>query len=641
MGWSWLQSAAGNNGTGAGTVAATYSTANLSSGTKLIALVTQSGAVALTVSGVALSGGGTFTLMATAVLAGNAGTNGLSLWQLDTPAGAVGTKPTVTATISGGTPEAAILVQEVSGLATGTTLAAVIDGTPGTLTGNTNTATGSPSYTSTASSEFLVACYGDTGGPLTWVKPAALTADTAAVNSSAANDVALAYGNSTNGTEAGSWGLSGTATPWGAFLLAFKVTAAGASAAAQPRAQPGQAWLRAFLPPQQPQPPVAAAVTTPPLAGAPAAQAQPGATWRRAFWHPQQPQPPAVAPFVPAAAQQPQSAGPCIFRSRPLARAITGSSGLPAAGIAGPQPAPPPPPPQAAPGLTWLHQFRHRQQPLQAPAAAPGLGTPQPALPVVISVPRNTRARTGSGTVAGGVTGRAGVPQPRSGTAGYIPRTPPARARTGSGVSAAGGVAGQPPPAPPAAASAAAQAQPGLVWRQHFRHPQQPQPPAAALAYVPPGGQQPQSGMSGYMPRQPPARARLGPQGTAAAGTRGLPPPGLPAPPQLPAWARGQRQAQRVLWRGGTGTAPAVTVVPLPGPQYAQPGATWRRAFLHPQQPQPPVPLVPPSFTIGQLTASSAPLAVLTAATAGGAASGGTLTASTAATGALTAATAP
>ncbi len=629
MGWSWLQSAAGNNGTGAGTVAATYSTANLSSGTKLIALVTQSGAVALTVSGVALSGGGTFTLMATAVLVGNAGTSGLSLWQLDTPAGAAGTKPTVTATITGGTPEAAILVQEVSGLVTGTTVAAVVDGTPGTLTGNTNTATGSPSYTSTAASEFLLACYGDTGGPLTWVKPAALTIDAAAVNSSAANDVAIAYGNSTNGTEAGSWGLSGTATQWGAFLLAFKVTAAAAPAAAQPPAQPGATWRHAFWHPQQPQPPGAAAVTTPPLPGPPAAQAQPGATWRHAFWHPQQPQPVALAPFVPAAAQQPQCAGPCIFRSRPLARAITGSSGLPAAGVTGPPPPPPPPPPQAQPGATWLRQFRHRQQPLQPPPAAPGLGTPQPALPVVISVPRNTRARTGTGTVAGGVTGHAGVPQPRSGTAGYLPRTPPARARAGSGVSPAGGVAGQPPPAPPAVALLVPEAAPGQSWRQHFWHRQQPQPAAQAPVYVPPAPQQPQSGTSGYTPRQPPARARLGPQGTAAAGTRGLPPPGLLPPLQLPAWARGQRQAQRVLWHGGTGPAPAVTVVPLPGPQYAQPGATWLRVFRHPQQGAAPgIPAGPP-FTIGQLTVSTAAGSVLTAATA----AGGVLTASTARTG--------
>src|SRR5258707_13623411 len=123
--------------------------------------------------------------MATAVLVGNAGTNGLSLWQLDTPAGAAGTKPTVTATITGGTPEAAILVQEVAGLATGTTLAAVVDGTPGTLTGNTNTAPGSPSYTSTAASEFLLACYGDTGGPLTGGKPPAPTLDTPDRNSRA------------------------------------------------------------------------------------------------------------------------------------------------------------------------------------------------------------------------------------------------------------------------------------------------------------------------------------------------------------------------------------------------------------------------------------------------------------------------
>ena len=46
----------------------------------------------------------------------------------------------------------------------------------------------------------MLAAYGDTGGPETWTKPAALTADRNGINSNSNDDVALAYGNSTNGT---------------------------------------------------------------------------------------------------------------------------------------------------------------------------------------------------------------------------------------------------------------------------------------------------------------------------------------------------------------------------------------------------------------------------------------------------------
>ena len=70
-----------------------------------------------------------------------------------------------------------ILLQEVSGLLAGNTTA-MADGTLASLGGvGSSGSTGSPSYTSTASSEFLVSVYGDDGGPLTWTKPAALTSD--------------------------------------------------------------------------------------------------------------------------------------------------------------------------------------------------------------------------------------------------------------------------------------------------------------------------------------------------------------------------------------------------------------------------------------------------------------------------------
>ena len=78
----------------------------------------------------------------------------------------VGTKPTITATwASGG--GLGLVVQEVSGLLAGNTTA-MVDGTPGTLTGST-TSTGSPTYSSTAANEFLVSAYADIGNGVTVV----------------------------------------------------------------------------------------------------------------------------------------------------------------------------------------------------------------------------------------------------------------------------------------------------------------------------------------------------------------------------------------------------------------------------------------------------------------------------------------
>ena len=169
MAWNHLQSAstaATSSSSNSATV--TFTTANLSSGSKMIIAIGWASGSTQTVSTVKDGAGNSFTRMAGAPNSG--GPSGCDLWQLDTPAGDVGTKPTITVQFSG-SGQASLLVQEVSGLATGTTTAAVLDGTAGTKTGSGGSSTGSPTYSSSLSSEYLVTVYGDDGGPETLGTP--------------------------------------------------------------------------------------------------------------------------------------------------------------------------------------------------------------------------------------------------------------------------------------------------------------------------------------------------------------------------------------------------------------------------------------------------------------------------------------
>jgi hypothetical protein len=227
MAYSVIQSAKGTSQ--ALTCTATYSTANLTSGTKLVAVTVNAGN-ANPASTVKDGAGNSFTKILAQNL-NNSNTNGeLSVWAIDTPAGDAGTKPAITVTLTGtGIPDVALLIQEVSGLATGNTLAAMVDGTAAANFGTGGASTGSPSYTSTAAAEYLVSAYGDNGGPETWTKPSGTTSDANSINSSSLNDLAFAWKDSTNGTEAGSWSLTGTGTPWATILFAFKLAAAGPS----------------------------------------------------------------------------------------------------------------------------------------------------------------------------------------------------------------------------------------------------------------------------------------------------------------------------------------------------------------------------------------------------------------------------
>lgn len=160
---------------------------------------------------------------------------------------------------------------------TGASLSAMIDGTPGTNDGATNGTLASPSYSSSLASEYLVACYGDdgSGGAVTWTKPSGFTADANSVNGggSFGFDTALAYGNSTGGSEAGGYSVSGGPNNWGQILAAFKLSGGGGSnpsGTVQPRATvpaprrrrvralwqrvTGQAFTAVPAPAQQPRP---------------------------------------------------------------------------------------------------------------------------------------------------------------------------------------------------------------------------------------------------------------------------------------------------------------------------------------------------------------------------------------------------
>ena len=137
MSWALVQS--NSAGSGSASPAVAFTTANLSAGTTEICYATS---YAGTTTGVS---DGTNAFIKIAAISNGGGE--VSCWALNTPAGKVGTKPTITATQSGNTGSSGILIQEISGLAVGATLALLADGTPGTGTYSSGTTAGPPSYT--------------------------------------------------------------------------------------------------------------------------------------------------------------------------------------------------------------------------------------------------------------------------------------------------------------------------------------------------------------------------------------------------------------------------------------------------------------------------------------------------------------
>src|SRR5208282_1988458 len=109
MAWSLLQSVGATNGP---PCTATFTTANLTSGTKLIAAVAADNSSAQTISSVKDGAGNSMTALGSVALTDGFGV--VALFAMDTPAGDAGTKPTITATGSVAGGSMAMLVQEVS-----------------------------------------------------------------------------------------------------------------------------------------------------------------------------------------------------------------------------------------------------------------------------------------------------------------------------------------------------------------------------------------------------------------------------------------------------------------------------------------------------------------------------------------------
>lgn len=221
---SWVQS---KSSTGTATTLTVTYTSNVSSGNTLIAYVAQDHNVTFTPSSVKDGSGNAMVQIGTTVnYPGTSG--GGSVWAMNVPAGDVGTKPAITATVSA-TFGLTMLIQEVSGIATASTSAGFLDGTQGHNTGTASPATNG-SYSTSAAGEFLVAFYGDSG--TTGTLPSSLGAYTADTNNPAAQtnaDIVVGYINSSsNGSQSFSWTFTGT-NDWGTILGAFKSSGGGAT----------------------------------------------------------------------------------------------------------------------------------------------------------------------------------------------------------------------------------------------------------------------------------------------------------------------------------------------------------------------------------------------------------------------------
>ena len=383
MAWSFVQSI------GSAALASSHGVTfanNVASGNKIIVVVTvaSSSTSAVTTSSVKDGASNSWTAIAnepfTDTQTGDKGN--VSIWALDVPAGDVGTKPTITATGGSGTVVIGVLACEVSGLLAGNTTA-MADGTAGVSTGGGGQAsTTSPTYSSTAANEFLIAVYGDYGNGTTWTNPSGYQGATAGPGSSGAaegvNDstdcnIELAYKNSTDGSETASFTTTGSSSGYGELLVAFKLASAAAQPFDIPKFEPGPFWLQLFkpglpkpnirmTPPGAPSIGATGSFTLAPLAFSSSGsqtspdvpQIFPGNTWFSLFkpWAP-------TPPPVPPAVQQVTANG--SFSLAPLAFAGTGSQSSPDVT-------------QINPGTTWLSLFKGWvPRPFPVPPAVQGV----------------------------------------------------------------------------------------------------------------------------------------------------------------------------------------------------------------------------------------------------------------------------
>lgn len=222
-----LQSA--GNTAGHGTTISEQFASNVSSGSTLIAIAGSDSNLSGNILSVKDGASNSFFKIAEIA---QGGTNGeLSVWALNTPAGDVGTQATITATYNSAV-NPSLLIQEVAGIVTSSTAAGFTDGTPGTLGGSAGGAglIGPPTYSSTASNEYLLYAYSDDGYGNAVTAPAGYTLDPHSVIGTTSSNAAAAYKNSTGGTETGQWNEAGQ-NDWALALVAFKLAGAGPAGA--------------------------------------------------------------------------------------------------------------------------------------------------------------------------------------------------------------------------------------------------------------------------------------------------------------------------------------------------------------------------------------------------------------------------
>lgn len=245
MAWSRLQSKA-NGAINASSVSATF-TSNVSAGTKLIAWVIGDNNTSFSVSSVKDGAGNTFTSIAST---GFSNSVLGSCYAIDTPAGDVGTTPTITVTVSATVADVSVLIQEISGLAPGD----AHDGTPGTSTAVAAASVAQPAYTSSAANEYLATFFGDDGQGQTATVPSGYTADASNVTSSSADAICVGFKNSTGGAESGTWTFTGPIGNDGFIVVAFKLAVSSGQEALAPVVSPGLFQSPAMIPGVIPQP---------------------------------------------------------------------------------------------------------------------------------------------------------------------------------------------------------------------------------------------------------------------------------------------------------------------------------------------------------------------------------------------------
>lgn len=223
--WNVLQAAATESASGLATsLAATFTTANLTAGTKIIAAYGFSSSTTSPVI-TTVRDGALNNLTQLGFLYDTTDVVGAALYAMDTPAGDVGTKPTITLTISSAGMHASALILEVEGLAAGNTLAMLDGGALAVSTHGSTSPMDSAAYSSTAAGEMLLAVFADNGGPMVIAEPWA-TLSPSSVNNNSFADILAAYKDTANTAEGGTgtrWSYSsGTQTQWATLLTAFR-----------------------------------------------------------------------------------------------------------------------------------------------------------------------------------------------------------------------------------------------------------------------------------------------------------------------------------------------------------------------------------------------------------------------------------